>query len=325
MRSVALAGMVMLELARPAGATDRKALAVDLDEQFHLGEQAWKASCPQPTEDGRCVEVREIGHRRQIVVIDRDRKLAAEARQHFVAAAKLWRRLRGGEILGAREDIQPDGAPSRHLGYAPIFSVDPDKDRWESTSGVAAASAPTGDAGAARAAAGTAFYLAEAELERFLRIDRPFDPAVLARDPASHGPNDNRHRRRLFERFILRKLDQLARTRRMYLAVFVMHQAPFEVASAARIGQLYDTLDNDLWVNQHDPPEDPLDRKAVAAFEKCFDIAAKDARYDGWFRLCDHELTILRPHDFPRANELVPEADHAAARLVLTPPVPRLE
>ena len=71
---------------------------------------------------------------------------------------------------------------------------------------------------------------------------------------------------------------------------------------------------------------DRLDDKAVAAFEKCFDTAAKNARYDEWFRLCENELTVLRPSEFSKADELVPEANHAEeSKIVPIPPISRLE
>ncbi len=299
----------------PSAAAARDA-AAEIEEQFRAGEQAWKASCPKPTEDGSCIEIRSGVHRPRALVVERDPALVAAARLHFSRVAKLWRRMGGREIPGARASAsaQSGHAPSVHPRYAAIFGVRADQDQWESA-GTAAAAAPSSDrARAARAAAGTAFYLAEAQWEAFLRIEPPFDPGQPRDGPAGDEAirKGGRRWRRRMKAFVIRKMDQLVRTREMYLALLKMRQAPFEVASIARIGQLYSAFDDAS-------AGDLLDAKAAAAFETCFDTAAKNARYDEWFRLCEHELTVLRPGEFPKANEFVPEANHAESGLAPIP------
>ena len=178
-------------------------------------------------------------------------------------------------------------------------------------------------AGAAHAAAGAAFYLAEAQWEELIRIEPPIDPNLLpppetdlVLDPPAFKWTPQLQRR--FKAFVTRKLDQLARTRQIYLALFAMREPPFDVAAAARIGQLYEATDDDTAV-------DWLDHKAADAFERCFDLGARRERYDEWFRLCERELTALRPSDFPRLNERIPEAANAQSSLAPVPLIPRLE
>jgi hypothetical protein len=319
-----LLALQLTQVVRPAAAAEIGAAAA-LDEQFRRGEQAWRASCPKPTEDGSCVEIQGTAHHRRRVVVDRDPALAAEAQRRFLMVATLWRRLGGGELPGARQSAHPWRAPSVHQNYATIFHVDPGMDPQKPTEPVAAAPPLPAEAGAAHAAAGAAFYLAEAQWEAYLRIGSPLDSSLSS----PHGPwrdeaigeamrKGGRRLQRRFEAFLSRKLDQLARTRQLYLTVFAMRQAPFDVAAAARIGQLYDAFDDDT-------AGDPLDDKAVAAFERCFDTAAKSARYDEWFRLCEHQLTVLRPSAFPEVDEFVPEANHAESKIVPVPPISRLE
>jgi hypothetical protein len=328
----------------PAAAAERGSPA-DIEAEFSRGEQAWKASCPRPADDGSCVELREDRyHRQRFFAIDRDRALVAESRRRFLTVAKLWRRLGGSDIAGARpsvhppgtfhpaelwqrvdgseisgapSDAHPTGTPAAHPDYAPIFRPDPGMDSKEPTAAIVAA--PTGrTAGAAHAAAGAAFYLAEAEWEAFLHLKPPRDPFLSRYPPDAdlilepRKPAESRQMQRRGVAFIVRRLDQLARTRQMYLALLAMREAPFDVAAIARLGQLYQNFTEDV-------PRDELADKAFAAYQRCFDIGSKSARYDEWFRLCERQLTFLRPTDFPPANELVPEATHAAGGMTPIP------
>jgi hypothetical protein len=328
----------------PAAAAERGSPA-DIEEEFSRGEQAWKASCPKPADDGSCVELREDRyHRQRFFAIDRDRALVAESRRRFLTVARLWRQLGGGEIAGAQPsghptrtvhpaelwqrvdgseisdappDAHPTGTPAAHPDYAPIFRPDPGMDPKEPTAAVAAA--PAGRAaGAAHAAAGAAFYLAEAQWELFLHMKPPRDPFLSHYPPDADlileqpKPAESRRMQRRMVAFITRRLDQLARVRQMYLALLARREAPFDVAAIARLGQLYQNFSEDV-------PRDELDDKAFAAYQRCFDTGAKTARYDEWFRLCERQLTFLRPTDFPPANELIPEASHAAGGMMPIP------
>ena len=256
-------------------------------------------------------------------MIDRDPTLVAEARRRFLTVAKLWRRLGGDEIPGASESAHPRRTPSADTDYSVIFRADPEMEPQSSSGTGAATAADPDQAGTAHAAAGAAFYLAEAQWEAFIRIEPPRD-LILSHYPPEADliekatPKLDRRTERRFVSFVSRKLDQLARTRRMYLRLLARREAPFDIAAIARIGQLYQGFDDDT-------PRELLDDKAVVAFRRCFDLGAKNARYDEWFRLCEHELTVLRPSEFPKANERVPEASAPANPLVPVPLITRPE
>jgi hypothetical protein len=239
--------------------------------------------------------------------------------------AKLWRGLGGRELPGARQLTHPGPAASVHRrngAIAAIFGADPELIPPPSTGGTAAGPPHLGLADAARAAAGAAFYLAEAQWEELLRIAPPIDPDLLP-DPEMDlvlGPPAFKwtpQLQRRFKAFITRKLDQLARTRQMYLALFARREPPFDVAAAARIGQLYEAFDDDV-------ANDRLDGKAAAAFERCLDLGAGRERYDEWFLLCEHQLTVLKPTEFPKLNEHVPEFGNAESAIAPIPLIPRL-
>jgi hypothetical protein len=282
------------------GSTPWRAAAADsgstaaIDDEFSHGEQAWRASCPKPTEDGSCLE-------------PRDPALVGEARRRFLTVQQRWRRRGNG--------LQQPRTPPAHVNYAELFRADPGMDPKDAIG--------PAEPGAAHAAAGAAFYLAEAEWEAFARLKprrglnlpRYFPEAdFLEQPPPKWTPQVWRR----FKPFLTRKLDQLAYARRLYLTAFASREAPFDVAAAARIGQLYQLFDRDI-------PGEVLDDKAAAAFEKCFDMSAKRVRYDEWFRLCVHELTVLKPVEFPKAHEVVPEESVEAAGISLIPVVTRLE
>jgi hypothetical protein len=340
-RSGARACLLVLQL----GPALRSAAAADLSpadkiaDQFRLGERAWKASCPRPTEDGGCTELRTDAPRPHLVAIDRDPALAAEARRRFLAVEKLWRRLGGRPIRGASERDHLGRAPTVHVSYAELFGAKPGQEISESITPPAGGAERPDQSGAAHAAAGAAFYLAEAQWEAYVRIEPPPFPS-LGRDGTAGDEALRKEVPRWQRRtkvFIRRKIEQLAATRQMYLSLLAMRQAPFEIAAIARIGQLYRGFDDalalasrELWrsrskFEQLDVEDrNPLDEKAVAAFEICFDTAAKSDRYDDWFRLCAHELTELRPGKFPPANEFVPEAHGGEGRIVPIPVVSRI-
>jgi tetratricopeptide (TPR) repeat protein len=315
-----------------------------IEAHFRLGELAWKASCPAPTDDGSCVAIQDrprcasrfgLATIKDVIPHDRERAAVAEARRHLLEVAKLWRRLSGGdELPGTTNPARRTAAP--HVRLAAIFSID----RWDPTAGDRRALHldRAGD-GVARAVTGAAFYLAEAQWEAFLRIRLPSDldfSVGPGADAAATGATRERIARsqRRFTSFLQRKSDQFARVRGMYRTVFEANRSAFANAGAARLGQLYRAFDGQLHdVEAPHGPQDQdrrvvvcraqedsvLTRNAAAAFERCLDAAAGHARYDEWSRLCEQGLQDLEPSAFPIAREMRPQAGAGPARLTLTP------
>jgi hypothetical protein len=92
---------LMLVPVRSAHAAESDAER-QIQEHFRLGEADWKKSCAKPFEDGACVRVKPAAAGRarcgptdatvsEITVVDRDKKRAASAKQHFESAVKLWK------------------------------------------------------------------------------------------------------------------------------------------------------------------------------------------------------------------------------------------
>ena len=152
-------------------------------------------------------------------------------------------------------------------------------------------------AAAAYAVAGAAFHIAEKQYEDFLRIK--FPDSLDFQQPSQYDSKRKQDATKKkmeesvkkFASYLDTKSKQLEKARTMYLDVFKMKQAQWTIASAARVGQIYqdfagqlytaeipkDLKEVDQWGNQPkqiycDALEDkaePIEVKAVDGFEKC--------------------------------------------------------
>jgi TolA-binding protein len=315
----------------PRGGLDR-----EVEAHFRLGELAWKASCPHPSEDGACVQItrqlatrsrqvietarRRLGRGKRtqcgpptkatIVVLDRNRASAAAAALHLRAAVRLWKEGDAGNPIAGR-DVEERRAAGAH------------------------------------AAAGAAFYLAEQGYEDLLRVKFP-QHLDFSRPSASDSP---RHRaamarkledsQRRFAAYLDDKAQRLQASRAAYLEVFALRQAQWTIAAAARIaelhqdfaGQLYtapipaDLPEVDAWGNHPrdlycDELEDragKVEAKATEAFGSCLRAATEQSWYNEWSRLCERELNQIAPAEFPLSAELRPEAGYLPITMSVAP------
>jgi tetratricopeptide (TPR) repeat protein len=317
-----------------------------IQAHFRLGEMAWKASCSHPSEDGACLEVKRVAAtgrqkvladlnkklgkkkrikevktqcgpptKSKIVLFERNKGAAAKAQDHFTTVIKLWK---GGDA--ARQ----------------ITGKDVD----------ARASA------AAYAVAGAAFHIAEKQYEDFLKIR--FPEGLDFQTPSQYDSNRKQavtkkkmeESVKKFTAYLDEKSKQLDKARTMYLDVFKMKQAQWTIASAARVGQIYqdfagqlytaeipkDLKDVDQWGNQPkqiycDQLEDkaePIEGKAVDGFEKCLQAATDQSWYNEWSRLCERELNQMKPSEYPLSSEVKPEAGYVSTAMSATPVISEL-
>jgi tetratricopeptide (TPR) repeat protein len=324
------------------GGPDRQILA-----HFRLGELAWKASCPKASEDGACLEVKRVAAtgrqkviadlnkklgkkkkikdklrtqcgpptKSKIALFDRNKQNASKAQDHFQAALKIWNKgAAQSKITG--KDVEARAAS------------------------------------AAYAAAGAAFYLAEKQYEDFLRIR--FPEGLDFQQPSQYDGKKKQAATKKkmeesvkkFTTYLDEKGKQLDRARTMYLDVFGLKQAQWTIASAARVGQIYqdfagqlytaeipkDLKEIDQWGNQPrqiycDQLEDkaePIEAKAVDGFEKCLKAATDQSWYNEWSRLCERELNQMKPSDYPLSSEVKPEAGYVSTTMSPTPIIPEL-
>ena len=308
-----------------------------IQAHFRLGELAWKASCSHASEDGACLEVKRVAAtgrqkvfaelnkklgkkkrikevrtqcgpptKSKILLFERQKQLASKAQDHFATVVKLWK---GGD---AAHNITGKDVESRA-------------------------------AGAAFAVAGAAFYLAERQYEDFLKIKFPEGLDFQApsqydskrkQDAAKKKMEDSQKK---FTSYLDGKSKQLDKARTMYLDVFKMKQAQWTIASAARVGQIYqdfagqlytaeipkDLKEMDQWGNRPreiycDALEDkaePIEAKAVDGFEKCLQAATEQSWYNEWSRLCERELNQMKPVEYPLSSEIKPEAGYVSTSM----------
>jgi len=251
----------------------------------------------------------------KIFLFERNKQLAAKAQDHFQTAIKTWK---GGE---ASKGVTGKDVDAR-LGLAQ-YSV-----------------------------AGSAFYLAEKEYEDFLRVK--FPEGLDFSQPSQYDSNRKQtatkkkleESNKKFTSYLESKSKLLDKARGQYLDVFKMKQAQWTIASAARVGQIYqdfagqlytaeipkDLKDMDQWGNQPkqlycDALEDkaePIELKAVDGFEKCLQAATEQSWYNEWSRLCEQELNQMKPTEYPLSSEIKPEAGYVATSLAPTAVVPEL-
>jgi tetratricopeptide (TPR) repeat protein len=317
-----------------------------IQAHFRLGEMAWKASCSHPSEDGACLEVKRVAAtgrqkvladlnkklgkkkrikevktqcgpptKSKIVLFERNKAAAAKAQDHFATVLKLWK---GGD---AARQITGKDVDARA-------------------------------AAASYAVAGAAFHIAEKQYEDFLKIRFPegldfqtpsqYDSA--RKQAVTKKKMDESVKK--FTAYLDEKSKQLEKARNMYLDVFKMKQAQWTIASAARVGQIYqdfagqlytaeipkDLKDVDQWGNQPkqiycDQLEDkaePIEGKAVDGFEKCLQAATDQSWYNEWSRLCERELNQMKPSEYPLSSEVKPEAGYVSTAMSATPVISEL-
>ena len=316
-----------------------------IQAHFRLGEMAWKSSCAKASEDGACLEVKRVSAtgrqkvladlnkklgkkkrikeiktqcgpptKSKIILFDRN-KLAAKGQDHFQTVVKLWK---GGD---ASHQITGKDVEARA-------------------------------AGAALAVAGAAFHIAEKQYEDFLRIK--FPEGLDFQGPSQYDSKRKQEATKKkmeesgkrFGSYLATKSTQLEKARTMYLDVFKMKQAQWTIASAARVGQIYqdfagqlytaeipkDLKEVDQWGNQPkqiycDALEDkaePIELKAVDGFEKCLTAATEQSWYNEWSRLCERELNQMKPSDYPLSSEVKPEAGYVSTAMSATPVIPEI-
>ncbi|HWU89700.1 MAG TPA: hypothetical protein VN253_20700, partial [Kofleriaceae bacterium] len=195
---------------------------------------------------------------------------------------------------------------------------------------------------------GARYYYAQA---RFAEADRDYEAFLAAGLPSNLDFNRDdpatraRHLAR-FDDWVVRsgRLADAA-TQRYRAALKVMDNAT-SIAVAARLGQLAQHHADALFTTEiprsvrtgpfaEDKIEafcdrmtevaDPLEERAVAAYETCLEQSKRLGWYSDWSKLCERELGQIMPSKHPTASELRAEPDQAAPILAVEPPVRRLE
>lgn len=297
------------------GGVDRQIIA-----HAKMGEIVWRQSCPVKGVNGACIEVKraravkqakkgkkkikgtgitQCGPESKIKVTISDRKgnYVKEAQSHFNTVIKLWAKGDAVNKVPGKDETEKAVRAAEMLYWA----------------------------------AAAHFYLAEEKYEKFLKIKFPegldFDP---------EKPGKLKESQKKFKKWMDDKAAALKLAKGSYMAVVDM-QPHWGVASAARVGQLYQHFSDAVFtaeipkdVQKYDytveaycdalgEVTDELEAESVNAYTFCLETATKLNWFNEWSRLCENELSQIRPQDFPTAGEIRAEPDEIPLTLDTQP------
>lgn len=269
------------------GGTDRALIA-----NAKIGAARWAQSCRVEGADGSCVRVsrpnrkaapRKAATRKlpvrcgpesaaSVQVLTRSPRLAKEAKTYFAKALSLRQRAVEGEIDEHRK------ASARH---------------W---------------------AAASRFYSQQEDFESLLSLRFPVG---LDFAPGSKTANESKRR---FSAWIEKMTTQSAAVNESYRALNSPDAGVWAVAALARGGQSalhfskllqtapipksvrtgpYAKDGVDAFCHALTAAAAPLEDQAIAAFGLCLELSKTLSHFDSWSRLCERQLALLRPEDFP--------------------------
>lgn len=264
-----------------------------------IGQLLWEQSCKVKTIDGACVKLDRphpvqcgAASRRPITVVRRDPRKVKEAMAAFAAAIASYEKA-SGRFPGGDER-----AARHHYALA-------------------------------------RFGQAEVDYEAYLALAVP---AKLDFDPAR--PAVARTSGKRFSDWLTEKQRLGARTSAAYSSLVTDVKDPAAaVAAAARLGLLSESFSDALFTVEvpasfRGQPDavaaycgaltdvaEPLEAQAIEAFAACLRVSTEAAWVEPWSPLCERELGVLRPDEFPAASELRPVRPPTAAPAAVEPAI----
>jgi tetratricopeptide (TPR) repeat protein len=280
-----------------------------------LGELYWRQSCPVRGIQGACIEVaykrsggraerrraknaRQCGPetKKRITVVERKSQSAGQAMAAMAKALALYGKGRAVARIGVKDEAQ---RAQRQMDL--VYAV-----------------------------AQARFYQGERAYERFLSIKFPdklnFDPKNPARAKEST---------KAFQRWLAEKTKLLQFARDIYSEVITFQQAHWAIASAARIGQLFQNFadglftapvpsnltedQRDVYCDTLQDKADPLESKAIEGFSVCQKKSTELSWFNDWSQLCETELNQIKPAEYPLASEIRAQPGQVALDLDRAP------
>lgn len=305
------------------GGIDRQIAA-----HVRIGEVLWRQSCPVKGVNGACIEIKreralktrggkkkrsvtqtQCGpeSKSKIIVHNRRPALVKEAMQNFNTAIKLWKNGAAKNEVPGDDDAEKAGRTAAMIYYVAMAN----------------------------------FYKGEQQYEAFLSIKFPEDL-----DFTDTKPKRKQESIKKFEKWQKDKMKALEDTKKTYMHVvndILGGGAAWAIASAARVGQLYQNISDALFTAPIPPiPSDikqlglsqdfvdaycdaltdvatPLEEKSIEAFSFCLDKSTQLNWSNEWSRLCEAELAQIRPQDFPSAGEITAAATSVPMTLDVQP------
>jgi tetratricopeptide (TPR) repeat protein len=300
-----------------------------------MGELLWRQSCPIEGVNGACIKVERVrAGGAASVMKSRGKKLRIKNKTQCGSdtAAKITYIKRND---AKAKEAQKHYATALSLYKTYLHSV-PGENEQER---------------AQRAdlmgyyAAQARFTQAEEVYEKLLAI--PF-PQGLVFDPKLKKKNEESKKK--FEGWLKDKQKVLEAAQKIYQDVLNFKQAHWSIASAARIGQLFQNFADGLFTAPIPPPSelvatlskagykkadiqdavdtfkdaycdalqdkaDPLEAKAEEALGKCLQKSTELSWFNEWSNLCETELNQIKPSEYPLASELRAEPGYVSSQV----------
>lgn len=224
------------------------------------------------------------------------------------------------------------------------------------------------------AVAKSRFYLGEQEYRGFLSVsfprfkaDRTIPPAVSSWHNKTHPekarelnenlrwmePEDKRAVigsvqfqywiEKEFQPWMKRKDERRAAAEKLYLAVVTEDVPEWEIAAAARVGDMYRQFMKALYDAPIDPSvandqelidiyRDALDQaaepyrdSAIKAFQHCLSESTNNTWFNQWSRSCEAQLNSLDPRSYPISDELRAQPSYQFSPMAIPKLISRLE
>jgi tetratricopeptide (TPR) repeat protein len=146
-----------------------------------------------------------------------------------------------------------------------------------------------------------------------------------------------------FVDWLSRKETARNRAEKLYLAAVEEDVPQWEIAAAARVGDMYQSFMQALYDAPIDPSfandqelvdvyRDALDQKAqpyrdraVTAFQHCLAVATENRWFNEWSRSCEQQLNKLDPRAYPLSDELRAEGGYVYNPLAVPRIIQRLQ
>ncbi len=279
-----------------AGGIERELIAT-----ARIGEILWKQSCPKAAVNGACVRItrdratRQLRHKRRSLSLPTQCGDSSKNRVVLlVRDPRLSKQAQHYFTLVAELARSPE---AKNLSTQKRGSVA----YWSSSS---------------------RFYANEKSYEEFLSLRFPkglnFSPS---------NPKAVAHSQARLRTWISDKSALLTQVKAEYLQIKnIRNGGPtWAVASAARVGQLYQNYSGELFTapiprqvrtgtfaedkidtycDQLTTEAGPLEDASIVAYDFCLRLSTKENWFNSWSRLCENELGQIRPADYPTATEI---------------------
>jgi hypothetical protein len=186
---------------------------------------------------------------------------------------------------------------------------------------------------------------ADAQYEKFLKLSIPDKLDFTPPQPDMSAARAKAQKAKVeastkaFGTYFTSKTKLLADLQKQYQAIILIKNAHWAIASAARIGQLFQDFSGQLYTAPvpkapagideaffHDAycdmlvdKAEPVESHAIEGLSKCLETSTSLSWFNEWSQLCEAELNQIKPSDYPLAAEIRAEPGYSSVSSDRTP------